>query len=631
MADEPKKKKKRVPRKRDFKDCETKAAYATQEEAEEAEPDKSPYPCSRCGLWHVTTPLVYEFGLHPPHVNGKLVSDQMYFGHRYRNTLVEIERRRRAEVLTLLTDPGIETELQAAIRAKDEAFQAIKATRKITRSRSESKEQRQKLKELGSAVKEVSVRARVFRQDQTKKEAVQIGLAWINMMAFERVRVARNASGVAYGSYLLHEKAMKQSAAKSKSEPAFVRWSGDGLMGVQLQGGLDQADAWGADRRLQFVRAGKQEHPAPSNHTQGRGRRQGRATTIRFRVGSEGRNPIWAESTMIMHRPLPELGEITWATVTRKQLGSTTWWKVHITVDDSPTRPCPADGAVALNLGWARRDDGSIRAGFVVGSDGWTHEIVLPLRDIKEFKRVDSLQAIRDHNLNDIKSDLSRWIAEQKALPEWFVEATRYLALTRAPKKLYALRMAWQVGWWEEGATGYDMLEAWMLGKLYSDNGRWRRRGGDVHLERWATSARETTLLRRREGYRVLAADLARRYRTLVLDDTDLRKFAKRATPADEDIDHEGTTARRYQQKLACPSELRLAMTNGFGSSRTEIHKAVNISRRHRDHLTERDDEARLIRCSGCGEIIDQDANACRNLLGEWERAGRDRESARRA
>lgn len=40
----------------------------------------------------------FTFGCHGPRINAELVADQMRLGHRYRNVLVELERKRREEV-----------------------------------------------------------------------------------------------------------------------------------------------------------------------------------------------------------------------------------------------------------------------------------------------------------------------------------------------------------------------------------------------------------------------------------------------------------------------------------------------------------------------------------------------------
>jgi len=99
----------------------------------------------------------YEYGLLDPTSNMKLISDQMSAGHRYYNKLVEIDRGRRAEISTILAGHP-DTEVLAArvadlARQRDEAQLAIKATRKATRSRSETAQMRERVKEIAAVLK----------------------------------------------------------------------------------------------------------------------------------------------------------------------------------------------------------------------------------------------------------------------------------------------------------------------------------------------------------------------------------------------------------------------------------------------------------------------------------------------
>ena len=58
---------------------------------------------------------VYRYGLLPPHENAELVREQMRLAHKYRNTLVEIERKRRSDLRALASaHPALSTLEDAA-------------------------------------------------------------------------------------------------------------------------------------------------------------------------------------------------------------------------------------------------------------------------------------------------------------------------------------------------------------------------------------------------------------------------------------------------------------------------------------------------------------------------------------
>src|SRR5690606_14013043 len=55
-------------------------------------------------------------------------------------------------------------------------------------------------------------------------------------------------------------------------------------------------------------------------------------TTLRIRIGSEGRDPVWASFPMIMHRPLPPDGIVKQAAVKLARIGTRERWELHVTV-----------------------------------------------------------------------------------------------------------------------------------------------------------------------------------------------------------------------------------------------------------------------------------------------------------
>jgi hypothetical protein len=427
------------------------------------------------------------------------------------------ERDRRAEVMAALSvHPDVadlEAQIVRARLALEAARTSITVTRGAARSRADSPEQRAHARDLRASLQALRTSAKEARDriatDQATAKAIEVATE----RAAERVRRARGACGVYWGTYLLHESAM--AASRDTGRPVEFRpYTGDGRVSVQLQGGIDLADLWGTDTQIQiFV-------PPSSGH----GRRLGRGTAecpvlLRLRVQSENRKPVWAEWQLIMHRQPPVGARIKLATVTKRRRGTCWDWRLHLTIDisDSPVRPHPDDGAVALNLGFARRPNAALRSGYLVGTDDWEREILAEKscayrtdpadwgaspgsgnRDtgwiLRGLAKADAIRSQRDLDLDTMRAALCAWIGAQDpaVLPEWFVERTTHIASWRSPGRFAGLARAWQRGWFEGGDEGYDIVEPW--------------RARDLHLERYETGLRTNTLRDRREGYRILAA-----------------------------------------------------------------------------------------------------------------------------
>ena len=559
---------------------------------------------------------IYEYGLLPPTFNAERVDHQIRAGHRYRNVLIEIERERRAKVREILgghadTEP-LAAEVDRLATEREAARQRLKLARGVTRSRSDSAEDRAAVREIGVHLKAARADLKAAKARIASDPDIQAKLAAVQEHAHARRLAERARTEAYYGTYLLAEAAAEQ-AAKGKTDPRFAPYRGEGRIGVLVIHGIDVADLED-DTRIQIHRR--------DNGRGGRRADQGR--TLRLRVGSDDRRaPIWAEWPMIMHRPIPEGARIKQATVIRRRRDCRRWdWRVQILLDLSaspPHRSTPADGVCALNLGWAQVE-GGIRAGYVVGSDGAETEVLASRSILDRLAKADSIRSIRDQHTDEMRARLSAWIADHP-LPTLapqptsgdgrtasLAERADHLHSWRSPNRFAALARAWKSQRFDGDADGYDLLEAW----------RYR----DEHLQRYEAGLVRGSQLARREAYRVIAARLASTYRTLVVDDTDLRELQRSPTPESERTE---ISAAKLAQRRAAGSELRTALVNAFGVGRVVKLSAADVtSTCHDCGSIERWDRAahgRKHLCSACGVTWDQDANACRNLLREQQRA----------
>lgn len=572
---------------------------------------------------------VYKYGLLPPTLHAELVAEQISQGHRYYNTLTEIERERRAAVRPLVRSDELEN-LDAwlsAIRDDLAATRAdIKARRQASRSRVPSTaEQKTALAHRLCAWTEVSrLRADVWHAVY-HDPAVKAQRAQVEQQSNVRVKAARSSNQAYWGTQLIVERAVDaaRKATPFVDDPTFRRWNGAGAVAVQLQRGLATADALSClDRRFQLD---MRLQPCGS----GKGKPRPR---VRLRVGSAGRDPIWAEWPVVLHRPLPSDAVITWVEVHRQQLAGRDRWSLHVTLNLAQPTAVPArvGGAVAVDLGWRKRDREQLRVAYLVAEHvqpsacaaqpgdllqplltTGRQEVLIGPETTAGLRKCADLQAIRDQHLNTIKPQILTWLQSQPEgqLPEWFREAAQYLPLWRSPRRFAALAVAWRAHS-DFAPEMYALLEEWRV--------------RDKHLWTWQENLRDKVLARRLAQYRALAARLALHYDTLVLEDFDLRNTQRRHSV---EAAGENENARR-QQPVAATSVLRTCLIQAFiGRGRTAVKLPPENTTRDCAQCGSREewDQAKEVehRCTQCNALWDQDVNAGDNLLLRWrERPG---------
>lgn len=575
------------------------------------------------------TTMVYKYGLSCPTYNATAVDRQMRLAHEYRNTLVQIERGRRAAMrgaeerwagVCALRAMAIEAD--AAVAA---AFAAVKAARASSRSRSEGAPMREAL-DVARQKKRAGLELVAEARRKLREDTAFIAEAdRINELAAGLRRSAREHCGVYWGSYLLVEAADAASRSMplydgiEPNDPAFVRWTGDGRVAVQIQGGMPTEDIFGADTRVQIdaVDQAPWLYKSPVGE-----RRRAARTKLRLRIGSTERGkPIWAEWPMVMHRPLPP-GQIKWVTVSARidgarsgRSGTFVRWAAEITAELEGSRrrhrPPQHEGAsaVGVNLGWRLMEDAGIRVARWHGTDGASGELRLPRELVGMTEKVEDLQAIRD-NYFDVARDALVGYSGTAAAPPWLLRTCATLSQWRSIGRLRNVVRRWRRE--RDGATdGHDG----MFGTLDA----WERR--DHHLWAWQHAQRQNYIARRNDLASNLAAELARRYDVLVLEEFDLRPMRRTTGPTPEDAPLQVAPQRANQHAVA-PGELRRALRDAFGADEALV-PAPNTTREcHVCHVVEAFDAATEVRhtCQN-GHEWDQDDNAAINLIERWRDA----------
>lgn len=595
--------------------------------------------------------IVYRYGLLAPTFNADLVEDQLRRANTYWNALVEIERARRDIVREVYGQRdealGEPTRIVNEIKVRlDEAYDEVKAHRAATRSRKVPAEMMAVVKgikdELAGA-REVQKAARAAQQ-LTDVERERLREAEED--AKKRGKEARAASGCYWGTYLLVEAAMDQSRKQGlwrwsqrdkctvPNNPRFRRFGANGVkmaLGVQIQISAPLT----AEGALACVDTRFQVALEPQPEKMSKTRRGKRFGVVKIRVGSEGKGnriPVWAEFPVLLHRPLPQGACIKWVKAVCEPIGDRRRWELHLSLEVSDDRRVfgkhgkpekRGDGAVFVNFGWREKPEGR-RCAYWRDDDGAEGEVLVDPAVIGGLRKVSDLVSIRKQALNDMSARLLEWVSDDPSAqspPEWFAERTATMAQWKGAGKFVGLLEHWDKNRWSGDDVGYAILSDWQLGVFVPELGR--RDGGNRHLWQWENDQRETSLRRREDHYRRVAAGLARRYAVLVVEKWDMSETKRRKPPGEDQ--GEVQAAKRALQETAT-GELRQCMVQAFvarGGRVVEVDAHLDTQRCAEVlddgsvcGCEERWDASPRIMhaCEACGRSWDQDANNVRNI-----------------
>jgi len=492
------------------------------------------------------TTRVYRFGARMP-VDRELVVAQLRAAHDYQNQLTEIERGRRDAMRALYDTPEIR-DAEALLK------QVSKSDRKAAK-RALSALRRDRLASLPRDVAcswcDAGGACSVCDGDGIITRAKEI-----NALAHDLQVGARALTRCYWGSYLDVESRAQQARAMplydedglAPSAPKFRRWEEPmrGQIGVQIQ--ATKPLTWGDILRGQDTRVRVE-------------RRDGPFAMLWIRIGSDGRDPVWARVPIKMHREVPNAARVSWVRVSCKPLSCRDKpeyrerWSVEITADD----PAPAvrsldttlDGAIAVSWSWdvvrtsigtnGAEDGQAIRAASWRDTRGASGEVLVPESIVKGIRKPDGIRAVRDMIWNDAQPKIARAMKRDNATsprcPKWLSDAAATLHLWRSLGRVHELTRRMRA---DDSARGdaYALLLAW--------------EDRDRHLWDYERNARDEALRERREMYRVLAAQWARRYKIALLSDQDLSREARFGDDADV----------RF---TVSPDQLRGALKNAFG------------------------------------------------------------------
>jgi Putative transposase DNA-binding domain len=419
---------------------------------------------------------------------------------------------------------------------------------------------------------------------------------------------ARGASGLRWGTYQLVEQA-DQASRKDVSmteDPRYPPWTGDGCVSEQLIKGISLEELT-TDTQVQFV--------------PGEGARGQEFGTLRLRVGSdEKRRPIWAEWPMRMHRPLPKGARIQRVTVHRFLGGARTAnvrsgrrerWEVQFMLVIPLGAPSVGTGIVGVDLGWRRIGD-ELRVCAFADEDNKTGELRMTDHMIGGYRRVDTLRSTRDE-MRERALAIVRAVRDVPGSPEWYREVTLAAHAWRNPRRIPMLLRDWAAARFAGDEEAFTWLSYWLE--------------RDRHLWQWESDQRHKNNEAKKKLFEQFAANLAKKYETVVMEEFDLRTFATRPKK-DAILDPEGRKESRQQEHarawrhLAGTYQLRLAIENAFlvrGGSACRV-PAQDTTRTCSacGLIVRRDFGSSIAWTCDCGVVHDQDRNAGTNLCARF-------------
>jgi len=564
--------------------------------------------------FHDSLPSVnWLAGCRGPRENAALVAQQMSRAHKYFNRLVEIERHRceayvaaRAAMFPALADA--ERAWAQARTDLDEHRKAMKAKSAAARKRISTPEDRVAAAAFKEAKKLAAASAKELREaTKASAELAAVGSSISEDAKLEKLE-ARAACGVYWGTYLGVEAAAQQACAVS-GPPKFKRWSGDGTVSVQVQGGLTWAEVMAcADSRVRF----EPGYWGTGPHGLMRGSSRGKARTsgiLWLRIGSDGRTPVWAKFPAFIHREIPSDARIKWVHVDRIARANRFKWQVRFVLarESGWSKSCAASGTVGIDLGWRLRPGGRLRVAYWVGDDGRQGELLLPARVLGAKQLSEDLRSIRDLNYNAMRARLAEWL-RANVIPDWLAEAARNIAQWRSPSRAEMLFRQWSAERFASDEHGFSIVANWRNG-----SGK-PHEHGDLHLWRYETGSRVKVGKARKDFYRKFARELAKGYAICRVEKLDVARLVRLPEPEEEKPDD---AVKEYRRIAAVAELVECLKQSGMQVDLVPARNST-LTCNACGHVNNWNDEDRarlLVCCQGCEAEYDQDENAARNFL----------------
>ena len=385
---------------------------------------------------------------------------------------------------------------------------------------------------------------------------------WLRNRALEQTRTARSRRGhlLDNGTYWLIEDAVLQASKANGLDPIRrSQWDGTGRIGAAIQSVQKfPADDWNHKRARLTA-------PNERGHAE---------LTIAVGAVKDGREITWP---IKLHRPFPKGAIVKRVAVQRTRVGHRFRWEALVTISTLPTHhDREAKGVVGVDLGWRREGPKTMRVATHAGANDVG---TLCIDTLESFLYADSVKGFRD-----LAFDAAKAYVKDAALP-----GAEHAHLWKDKDRMRRLaRVSGELGpaWWNER---------------------------DKHLEDIECGVRARAIRRRLDAFRTYADALARRYRTVVLEDMPMADWVGEAE----------THAKERRRSVAALGLLQNVIAGRFGPERTDWAPAAYTSMTCADCGYIRSEkigpQVEWI-CASCGAVHHQDENAAEVLRQDGER-----------
>ncbi len=503
-------------------------------------------------------PINWVYGARTPDISER-VENTIYRAHKYRNALCELELSKRERLYMLLGRLAPDyVRLDKCVGQLESMLAELRMNIQKEKVRQKTKhpkgleEVKAKVIEVRSLLKESREKRKTAKHEAYETPAMIAAMKENEDRHKAECVIAKDDANLYWGTEAIVKMACRSFS--NGAPPKFKRFTGEGQLAVQLQGGLDCEDAVTKANTLCFI------EPTV-----------GKDANCFFRIGScEGR-PVFAQIPIRFHRPLPEGGRIKWAYLERRKMANKSKWSIRLNIDIPMQSGRDIYSWVAVHCGWKTYGDG-IRSAVWQGSDGKHGEVFLSSEHLKDYDRLDAVKSKRAGLFNESIEKLIEFANAHSngELPDWFREKQKSFHLWKSAARLAALVHHWK----ENRFVGDDIFHS-MVKRVKKDKHLWQ------HERR--LSARVAK--RRNHQYRNFTSQMSDQYGVLYYSQIEVAKLVKNSAP--EELKRDIPQVHRNAGHAAISTLIQ------FMKEKFPLH-AVEVGT---ENLTRQ--------CANCGEICD--------------------------
>lgn len=433
-----------------------------------------------------------------------------------------------------------------------------------------------------------------------------------------RCQLLRKNCGLSVGTYLGVETAHESALKKSKGDPSFKSYRGDGRLGHQCVRGKVSPNM------LQII---------PRTDEQSVRKKW---ATVRFNIGKVS-DPVWVEGKICLRRYSPD-ATVKWVYLIVRRVGLQYDFDIQFTVTSEREYHYGSGGTAAVNISWRRLPSGDVRVGFVVDDAGQTEELRMSGEIIERERYFQSIEGFCKKNFTLFHTYLSRTLKEPfEGKPPWMDEQIENIHAWKAHGRLARIAMAWES---EHLAKVKELWASWKQERLGASPKKdlldspevvyhWAQKRGfehpllfvllvwrkkDEHLVNGFSRGRARLQRRRLDFYRGIAKRLSEKYSKVVIGPKGLDGIVKSPLREEDRRTKHDENANRIRLIVA-PSVFKQCLLK-YDNVSGEDSKYITQEHFGCGGLTLSDMKKDILcKCSACGQVYDQDHNAAKHLL----------------